>query len=60
MGEKITVPAITETIEIDGVYYVEQREFQERRKQRSQRIFYERRSSDDPRLKNIKHIDEEV
>ncbi|MGV2990166.1 hypothetical protein ACE1OE_21255 [Vibrio sp. E150_011] len=60
MGEKITVPAITETIEIDGVYYVEQREPQDRRKQHSKKVLYERRTSNDPRLKNIKHIDEEV
>ncbi|MCL9776145.1 hypothetical protein [Vibrio methylphosphonaticus] len=60
MGEKTTVPAITETIEIDGVYYVEQREYTERRTQRSQRVFYERRSQPDPRTAHIKHIDEEV
>ncbi|MGF1751390.1 MULTISPECIES: hypothetical protein [Vibrio] len=60
MGEKTTVPAITETIEIDGVYYVEQREYQDRRKKPTQRVFYERRSQPDSRLDNIKHIDEEV
>ncbi|MBY6197681.1 hypothetical protein [Vibrio hangzhouensis] len=60
MGEKTKVPYISDTFEIDGVFYVEYRKTKERRKVKSKRVFYERRSQPDPRTHNIKHIDEEV
>ncbi|MGR5178920.1 hypothetical protein ACPV4B_19425 [Vibrio parahaemolyticus] len=60
MGEKTKVPYISDTFEIDGVFYVEYRKTEERRKVKSKRVFYERRSQPDPRTQNIKHIDEEV
>ncbi|MCF4175788.1 hypothetical protein [Vibrio sp. McD22-P3] len=62
MGEKTKVPFISDTVEIDGIFYVEHRssETLDRRKKQSRRVFYERRSQPDPRTQNIKHIDEEV
>ncbi|MGR5095542.1 hypothetical protein ACPV5O_07370 [Vibrio maritimus] len=61
MGEKTKVPFISDTVEIDGIFYVEQRvEVGDRRKQKAKRVFYERRFQPDPRAQHGKHIDEEV
>lgn len=50
MGEKTKVPFISDTVEIDGIFYVEQRvEVRDRRKQKAKRVFYERRFQPDPR-----------
>ncbi|CAH0526601.1 hypothetical protein VHP8226_01955 [Vibrio hippocampi] len=60
MGEKTKVPYISETVEIDGIYYVEQRGTTERRRQTSKRVLYERRTQPDPRKTHGRFIDEEV
>lgn len=61
MGEKTKVPFISDTVEIDGIFYVEQRVATgERRKVKSKRVLYERRFQSDPRENYGKHIDEEV
>lgn len=60
MGEKTKMPFISDTVEIDGIFYVEQRVATgERRKVKSKRVLYERRFQSDPREKYGKHIDEE-
>ncbi|GMQ45827.1 hypothetical protein [Vibrio sp. 10N] len=61
MGEKTKVPFISDTVEIDGIFYVEQRVASgERRQAKPKRVLYERRYQPDPREIYGKHIDEEV
>lgn len=60
MGEKTKVPYISETVEIDGIYYVEQPITPDRRRHASKRMLYERRTQPDPRKVHGNFIDEQV
>lgn len=61
MGEKTKIPAIADTILVDGVYVTEQRMGKDRRKNRITKWrFYERRRGNDPRYVPTKTINEEA
>jgi len=61
MGEKTRIPAISDTILVNGVYVTEQRTGKDRRKNRAAKWrFYERRRGIDPRFTPVKKIDEEA
>lgn len=61
MGEKTKIPAIADTILINGVYVTEQRIGKDRRKNRITKWrFYERRRGNDPRYAPTKTINEEA
>jgi hypothetical protein len=60
MGEKTKMTVVADTYEVDGVYLAEQRSGEDRRQNKSKRVFYERRVSSSPRRTPSKTIDEEV
>ncbi len=60
MGEKTKMTVVADTYEVDGVYIAEQRSGMDRRRNKSKRVFYERRVSSSPRRTPPKIIDEEV
>lgn len=60
MREKIKLPYITNTVLVDGIYQVERRFRTDRRRSKPSRVAYERRSLRDPRLSNVRSIDQYV
>ena len=61
MGEKVKLPYVIDTFELNGQYHVDQRiESGDRRKKKAKRVYYERRKVGEQRRQYSKRISEKV